>query len=109
MLSVKLYSSSDFCRCLSHKNVVSFIDYIEPSDGNDIWLVTEYIDGGSMRRFCTGPEKNSIDIKDKMFIAKCCWNGLAYLHSRLICHKDIKPENILVRIVLFIIFSDILC
>lgn len=59
-------------------------------------IIMEYIDGGTMQRFC---QEGCVILSDtdKNRIACSCWSGLAYLHEQKIIHKDIKPENIFVR------------
>lgn len=82
---------------LHHENILRYIDIFEESITKTMCLVLEYIDGGTMERFCQQSSVTLQDI-DKYQIACFCWNGLAYLHGKHICHKDIKPDNILVRI-----------
>lgn len=82
-------------RKLNHPNLVKFIGYVSNHTDRRLWLLTEFIPGGSLRRFCHSDP--SLPFGDKLKIAIGCWSGLAYLHSRKCCHKDISPNNILVR------------
>ncbi|KAJ1725184.1 Protein kinase of the Mitotic Exit Network [Coemansia erecta] len=81
----------DMLRDLHHPNIVKYIGYEQTEDELDIIL--EYCEGGSLqnilRKFNKFPE-NLVGV----YVAQIL-DGLSYLHSNAILHRDIKPGNIL--------------
>ncbi|KAJ2854282.1 Protein kinase of the Mitotic Exit Network, partial [Coemansia erecta] len=81
----------DMLRDLNHPNIVKYIGYEQTDDELDIIL--EYCEGGSLqnilRKFNKFPE-NLVGV----YVAQIL-DGLSYLHSNAILHRDIKPGNIL--------------
>ena len=75
---------------LTHENIVSFYDYGE-EEGRP-FLVMQYCDGESLcdaiRGWRTG------DIRNKLMIARQVANALAYVHTKGIIHRDVKPDNV---------------
>lgn len=57
------------------------------------YLVTEFIDGGTLRDWARGKKPNWREIVE---LLSGVAEGLAAAHSAGILHRDIKPENILV-------------
>ena len=77
---------------LSHQNIARFYDVIE--DGDDVYIVMEYLSGGSLLTYAnTHPNRNE-DINCEIFCQLL--NGLDYLHNvARVVHRDIKLENIM--------------
>ncbi|KAJ1734562.1 Protein kinase of the Mitotic Exit Network [Coemansia biformis] len=81
----------DVLRDLNHHNIVKYIGY-EQSD-HELDIILEYCEGGSLQnilsKFSKFPE-NLVGV----YVAQIL-DGLEYLHSNAILHRDIKPGNIL--------------
>lgn len=75
---------------LAHENVIAFYDYGE-ADGRP-YLVMEYLAGKSLRHAIR--DGSAGDVLDKLFIARHIASALAYVHSKGIIHRDVKPDNI---------------
>jgi serine/threonine protein kinase len=75
---------------LVHENIIGFYDYGE-QDGRS-FLVMEYFDGESLAAAIRGWRAG--DLRNKLLIARQIANGLAYVHSKGIIHRDVKPDNV---------------
>ena len=77
---------------LDHPNIVKYYDYFEEEDY--IYLMMEYLEGGTLRQYMK--EKTNITEDDARIIIKQLLTALSYLHYTCdICHRDVKPENIM--------------
>ncbi|KAL9538345.1 hypothetical protein MBANPS3_011002 [Mucor bainieri] len=75
----------------THKNMVQHIEsYIWK---NDVWIVMEYMEGGSLTDIVT---QNYMAEREIAAVCLEVLHGLDYLHSRGIIHRDIKSDNILI-------------
>jgi serine/threonine protein kinase len=63
-------------------------------DTKKLYLGLDIKKGGDLRFHILNHKFNEIEMK---FIIACVLEGLEYLHSQNIIHKDIKPENILLN------------
>eukprot|EP00441_Pelagodinium_beii_P031989 CAMPEP_0197630136 /NCGR_PEP_ID=MMETSP1338-20131121/7720_1 /TAXON_ID=43686 ORGANISM="Pelagodinium beii, Strain RCC1491" /NCGR_SAMPLE_ID=MMETSP1338 /ASSEMBLY_ACC=CAM_ASM_000754 /LENGTH=719 /DNA_ID=CAMNT_0043201293 /DNA_START=116 /DNA_END=2275 /DNA_ORIENTATION=+ len=77
----------------SHENITKLFDYFE--DQNSIYLALEYCDGGDFGDKVQeiGPVITEEDLAEWM--RQIC-ASLQHLHSKGICHRDIKPDNFMV-------------
>ena len=80
---------------LSHPNIVTLYE-IGEVDGHH-YIVTEYVEGPTLRQLIARAPSNQIDFKEAMSIAKQVVDALSVAHEAGVVHRDIKPENVIVR------------
>ncbi len=83
-----------FLAALNHNNITRLLDGGISSSG-DPFLVTEYVDGQSIDRYC---EERSLSIEARLRIFLQVCEAVDYAHRNLIVHRDLKPANILVSV-----------
>jgi serine/threonine-protein kinase len=76
-----------------HPNVVRVID--AGMDGDQPYLVTEYIDGEDLQRRLDA--RGALAISDTLAILRQAAAALDAAHERGVVHRDVKPGNVLVR------------
>src|SRR4051812_34934805 len=76
---------------LNHPHILTVYDVGE-HDGRQ-YLVTELVDGGTLRSWAEADKRSSRQIVDVLVGVA---DGLAAAHEAGIIHRDVKPENILI-------------
>lgn len=76
---------------LNHPNILVIHDFGE-ADGRP-FMVTEYVEGQTLRQRMQTP----LPIDEAIDIALQIGNALAAAHARGIVHRDVKPENVMLR------------
>jgi len=76
---------------LQHPHICQIYDAV--ADGKDHYIVTEYVDGGTLEKFCAQDALLPVD-KIVEIVFKCT-RALEFAHKMGITHRDIKPANIL--------------
>jgi eukaryotic-like serine/threonine-protein kinase len=76
---------------LNHPNIVGVLDAVV--EGDDHYIVMEYVAGGSLKKFCN--TANLLPIRQAVLVAFKCARALDYAYQNGIIHRDIKPANIL--------------
>jgi len=81
-------------KSLSHKNIVKYLHAEITESKNGVYIIMEYVSGGSIRHLLDkfGKfEENLVRLYTKQIL-----EGLSFLHSNRIIHRDIKSANLLV-------------
>ena len=83
---------------LNHPNIVKYYNYFE--DEHHIYIIMEYLDGDTLKQYINIKQnkKEKITENDARIIITQLLNALSYLHySCDICHRDVKPNNIVFK------------
>jgi eukaryotic-like serine/threonine-protein kinase len=83
---------AQFASAVNHPNVLT-IHGIE-REGGSLFIVTEYVDGESLRRRLM---RGKLALREALEIAAGAADGLAAAHEYWIVHRDVKPDNIMIR------------
>jgi serine/threonine protein kinase len=80
-------------RCLTHPNIVRFIDFDREEDL--YFLVMEWLEGRTLADILDSPDSRIIDFERAFAITRQVGKALAYAHRCGIVHADVKPGNIM--------------
>lgn len=87
---------------LKHSNIVQ---YITQGCENDFhFLIMDYVKGLSLDSFPLGNSMTTLGIKqtlpsmeEYLMVFIGCMDALSYIHKKKLVHRDIKPQNIILR------------
>jgi eukaryotic-like serine/threonine-protein kinase len=77
---------------LDHPAIVKFFDGGFTPDGSP-FFVMELVEGMPLTAYC---ELHRLSFKDRLQVLLAIFDAIAWAHSRLVVHLDLKPSNILV-------------
>ena len=90
-------------RSSRHPNIVNYIDSFLHK--NDLWVVMEYMEGGSLTDVVTA---NLMTEGQIAAVSRETCQGLEHLHRHNVIHRDIKSDNVLLSMVGDIKLSELL-
>ena len=76
---------------LNHENIVKFFGFFETN--NQLLIKMEYVKYGTLSKWMKNHK--TITENEASIILKQILSAVAYLHVKQICHRDIKPQNIM--------------
>ena len=79
---------------LRNRNIIEIYDYATTSDGDCSYIVTEYIDGVTLRAFFEEQQIFFPEVAALIGMEICF--AIAHAHGQKIIHRDLKPENIMI-------------
>jgi eukaryotic-like serine/threonine-protein kinase len=79
---------------LRHENILEIFDYAAKEE-SEAYIVTEFIDGQTLKQFVTDRPIVYPEVGAMIMLQVC--RALAHAHAGGILHRDVKPENIMIR------------
>jgi tRNA A-37 threonylcarbamoyl transferase component Bud32 len=79
---------------LRHENILEIFDYSGP-DSASSYIVTEFIDGQTLKQFLAARPLAFPEVA--ALIAVEVGGALTHAHAAGIIHRDVKPENVMIR------------
>ena len=79
---------------LRHENILEIFDY-SGSESSSSYIVTEFIDGQTLKQFLSAHTPRFPEMAALIAVEVCA--ALAHAHSVGIIHRDVKPENVMIR------------
>lgn len=100
-LKVRAIKEISILQSINHPNIIKLYDY--KFDRNKLLLITEYCNHGNLQDWIKKENKLPQEV---LSVIKQILEGINYLHSNKIIHRDIKPQNILIQEPLIIKLCD---
>ena len=88
----RFHSEARSASALNHPNILVVHDFGE-HNGRP-FIVTEYIEGETLRQRI---DAGAVPVREAIDIGVQVANALAAAHAREIVHRDVKPENVMIR------------
>lgn len=93
MTLVRFQREASAASRLSHPNVVDIYDVGE--DEGMHYIVMEYVRGRTLKELIK--QRGALNVTEAINIMKQLTSAVAHAHSHNIIHRDIKPQNVLVK------------
>jgi serine/threonine protein kinase len=82
---------------LDHPSIVNIHNFGQ--DGETLYMVMTYIEGGNLADYIKALKKQEKTVKldEILFLLSQVADALGYAHARGVLHRDVKPDNIMIK------------
>jgi formylglycine-generating enzyme required for sulfatase activity/tRNA A-37 threonylcarbamoyl transferase component Bud32 len=93
----KVFEEARVLRRLSHPAIIGVHDcgYADPTTSSRPYIVMEYFPGESLEGYLQKHEP--LTVAELLLLARQIAQGMTVVHAANILHRDLKPDNVLVR------------
>lgn len=78
-----------------HANIVSFLKALDYSAKDEVWIVTEFLEGGTLSE---AVKVHQFSERHIAYVAREMLKALTHLHSLGLVHRDLKSGNVMMSI-----------
>lgn len=84
-------------KVVQNPHIIQYLGVFRDADPRDLYIVTEYLEGGSLHDSLEAMRSRNAILYDRSFlqIARHIAYGLNHVHAEGYTHGDVKPQNIL--------------
>lgn len=90
----RFFREAEVAASVRHPNVVEIIEFGTANEQTSPYIVMELVTGSTLQQ--TYRDRDQFDIVEKTHILRQVASALAAIHRRKICHRDVKPSNIII-------------
>jgi calcium-dependent protein kinase len=87
----KITKEALYLESFSHKNIIKFINSF--THNNNFYTIMAYAQGDELHTYIT--EKKYLSENEAKRIFQQIHDGVSYMHSKSVIHRDLKSNNIL--------------
>lgn len=88
----RIQREGDILSSLQHPNIARVFGGGVAPDGRP-YLVMELVEGEPIDRFC---DRKNLSLRERIRLLMPLLSAVQYAHSKLVVHRDLKPDNVLV-------------
>ncbi len=78
---------------VKHPHIVEIVEFVESRNNNPPFIVMEYVAGKPLKHYISHRELN---YQQNALLIRQITDALSAIHEQGICHRDLKPDNIIV-------------
>lgn len=78
---------------MQHAAIAQVFDAGRADDGR-LWIVMEFVEGEPLTSYC---RERSLDTRQRLQLFQRLCHGVQHAHQKGVIHRDLKPDNVLVR------------
>ena len=92
--TIAVMREKDILSTVRHPFVAGLLSSFQ--DETHLYLLLPLVQGGELYSLVANTRGMGMKLRDVVFYASCILEALTYFHKRLICYRDLKPENVLI-------------
>jgi len=80
---------------LHHLHIVELLEFFTIDEKEKMYIVLEYVGGGTLQGLVERAPDGKLPLRQAQAIFRQLLDGLEFIHSNMVVHGDIKPDNLM--------------